>query len=416
MTAANLCYAQSGGVTAVINVSAAAVLDAADADPRIGKVYAARNGILGILHEDLIETWRENKTARARLAQTPGGAFGSCRVKLPPPRDNPELYRRLFAVCREWNIRYFLYNGGNDSADTALKLSAAAKEFGFPLATVGVPKTIDNDLAASDSCPGFGSAAKYIAVGIAEAALDVASMARTSTKVFVLEVMGRNAGWLAAAAALSGREELLVLPPEAPFRRDHFVAALRRRVQQYGFAVVAVSEGVRDLRGKFLAAAKTADAFAHRQLGGVAPHIAAIVQNAGFKCHWGVADYLQRAARHLASQTDVAHADALGRAAVRLAAAGENAVMPVIRRLSDSPYRWKVATARLKNIANRERKLPANFYDRETYRITPACRRYLAPLICGEEYPAYGKDGLPLYAGLKNIGARKKLPPWEGTI
>ena len=412
----NLCYAQSGGVTAVINVSAAAVLDAADAHPGVGKVYAAKNGILGLLREELAETWRETKSSRALLAQTPGGAFGSCRVKLPAVRENPELYRRLFAVCRARDIRGFLYNGGNDSADTALKLSAAAKVFGEPLAAIGIPKTIDNDLAASDSCPGFGSAAKYIAVSVAEAALDVESMARTSTKVFILEVMGRNAGWLAAAAGLSEREELLIVPPEAAFRRAHFVAALRRRVKECGFAVVVVSEGARDSRGEFLSAAKSADAFAHRQLGGVAPHIAEIVRDAGFKCHWGVADYLQRSARHLASQTDFAHAAALGRAAVRLAADGENAAMPVIRRLSDSPYRWKVETAQLQAVANRERKLPAHFYNRETYRITPACRRYLAPLIRGEAGSVYGKNGLPLRARLKNILARKKLPPWKGEI
>ena len=414
--AGNICYAQSGGVTAVINTSAAAVLGAARDNPAIGKVYAARNGILGLLNEDLIATWRETAADRALLAATPGGAFGSCRVKLPPPRDNPEVYRRLFAVCRAHDIRALLYNGGNDSADTALKIAAAAKILKYEIAAIGIPKTIDNDLAASDSCPGFGSAAKYIAIGIAEAALDVQSMARTSTKVFVLEVMGRNAGWLAAAAGLSGREELLILPPEIPFRRAHFVAALQKRVAKFGFAVVAVSEGVRDSHGEFLAAAKSADAFAHRQLGGVAPHIAEIVKNAGFKCHWGVADYLQRSARHIASETDIAHADALGRAAVSLAAKGESAVMPVIRRLSDSPYRWKVQTAQLKTVANRERKLPANFFDRERYQTTPACRRYLAPLIRGEAYPPFGKDGMPRYARLKNLPVRPKLPPWKGAL
>lgn len=321
------------------------------------------------------------------------------------------------AVFRTHNIRYFLYNGGNDSADTALKLSAAGKAHGWELVCVGIPKTIDNDLPGTDSCPGFGSAAKYIAVSIAETMLDLASMARTSTKVFVLEVMGRNAGWLAAAAGLAAPEDggaLLVVPPEAPFRSTHFAAALRRRVQQFGYAAVAVSEGARDKRGNFLSAAKTKDAFSHQQLGGVAPHIAEIAKAAGYKCHWAVADYMQRAARHIASATDAAHAAALGAAAVKLAAAGQNGMAPVIQRIPGPAYRWKVGRAPLKTLANRERALPAGFYDPEHYRITPACRRYLAPLIRGEAYPAYGKDGLPRYAVLKNILAQKKLPPWRG--
>lgn len=414
-TKINLCYAQSGGVTAVINASACAVLDAADAHPDIGKVYAAKNGILGVLEEELCETWRENKTERKLLSQTPGGAFGSCRVKLPPPDGNGKIYRRLFDVLRAHNIRGFLYNGGNDSADTSLKLSAAAKLFDWPITAVGVPKTIDNDLAATDTCPGFGSAAKYIAVSIAEAALDVQSMARTSTKVFVLEVMGRHAGWLAAAAGVCDRPEVMILPPEFPFRRAHFLAALRRRVSQFGFAVVAVSEGIKE-RGEFLSAADSSDAFAHKQLGGVAPRIADIVRQANYKCHWGVADYLQRSARHIASATDLAQAQALGAAAVDLVAQGKNATMPVIRRRSHSPYRWQVATAKLQDIANKERKLPSNFYNAQTYRITPSCLRYLTPLLQGEAYPTYAKTGLPRQANLKNVLTPKKLPPWRGKI
>ncbi|MGI9306348.1 MAG: 6-phosphofructokinase [Gammaproteobacteria bacterium] len=412
----NLCYAQSGGVTAVINTSAAAVISAASAHSQIGRVFAAKNGILGVLHEELIETWRENKTEQSLLSQTPGGAFGSCRVKLPPPEKDAEIYRRLMAVFRAHRIRYFLYNGGNDSADTALKLSAAGKRHGWELCCIGIPKTIDNDLSATDSCPGFGSAAKYIAVSAAETARDVASMARTSTKVFILEVMGRNAGWLAAAGGLAAEEDggaVLVVPPETPFRRAHFAAALRRRVRRCGYAVVVVSEGARDGRGNFLSAAKTKDAFSHPQLGGVALYFAAIAQDAGFKCHWSVADYLQRSARHIASETDAAHATALGAAAVRLAAEGKNGTAPVIRRLAGDSYRWKVETAPLKNIANRERALPAGFYDRENYRITPACRRYLSPLIRGEAPSVYGKNGLPRHARLKNILAPKKLPLWR---
>ena len=416
MTAYNLCYAQSGGVTAVINTSAAAVISAAAAEPAIGRVFAAKNGVLGVLHEELAQTWRESKTELAALAQTPGGAFGSCRVKLPILSENPNIYRRLMAVLRAHNIRYFLYNGGNDSADTALKLSAAGKAHGWDLICIGIPKTIDNDLSGTDSCPGFGSAAKYIAVSVSETMLDLMSMARTSTKVFVLEVMGRNAGWLAAAAGLVAEEDggaLLILPPEAPFRRAHFTAALRRRVKKFGCAAVVVSEGVRDGRGEFLSAATTKDAFSHLQLGGVAPRIAEIAKDAGYKCHWAVADYMQRAARHIASAADAKHAAALGAAAVKLAVAEKNGTAPVILRNPGAAYRWKVGTAPLETIANRERKLPANFYEREDYRITPACRRYLAPLICGEAYPNYGKNGLPRYARLKNILAQKKLPPWR---
>lgn len=412
----HLCYAQSGGVTAVINTTAAAVIAAVAKTAAIGRVYAAQNGILGVLNEELYETWRETKTALTQLAQTPGGAFGSCRVKLPAPADDLAPYKRLFAVFRAHNIGYFLYNGGNDSADTALKLSAAAAKLDYPLTTVGIPKTIDNDLAATDTCPGFGSAAKYVAVSTAETMLDVASMARTSTKVFVLEVMGRNAGWLAAAAGLSVPADggaLLILPPEVSFRRAHFVAALKRQIRKHGFAVVVVAEGVRNSKGKFLSANNTADAFSHQQLGGVAPQLAAIAATAGYKCHWSVADYLQRSARHIASATDARQAAALGEAAVALAAQGNNATMPVIRRRADSPYRWSVETASLKNIANRERKMPANFFDHEKYRITAACRRYLAPLIQGEAYPQYGSNGLPRYARLKNIRARKKLPQYQ---
>ena len=411
---ANLCYAQSGGVTAVINTSAAAVIDAAANNRNIGRVYAAKNGILGVLQEELAETWRETPQTRARLAFTPGGAFGSCRYKLPSPADNIAPHRRLMDVFRAHNIKYFLYNGGNDSADTALKLSAASKMLDWPLTTVGIPKTIDNDLAATDCCPGFGSAAKYVAVSVAETTFDVASMSRTSTKVFILEVMGRHAGWLASAAGLSDDfGALMVIPPETPFRRAHFVKVLRKRVKQCGFAVVVVSEGARDTNGQFLSASESADAFAHQQLGGAAPQIAAIVKDAGFKCHWSVADYLQRAARHIASKTDSEQAWALGAAAVKLAVQGKNASMPVIRRTSDSPYRWKVETAALKNIANRERKMPATFYNPETYRITAACRRYLSPLIAGESPPTFGKDGLPQYARPANILTRKMLPTWR---
>ena len=363
-----MCYAQSGGVTAVINATAAAVLDAAEANPNIGRVFAAKNGILGVLEEEYIQTWRETKTSRALLPQTPGGAFGSCRIKLPPPPNAKSsakelaVYRRIVDSFSAHDIGHFLYNGGNDSADTAQKIAAAARWFGVSLSVAGIPKTIDNDLAATDSCPGFGSAAKYIAVSVAETALDVASMARTSTKVFVLEVMGRNAGWLAAAAGLAIKDSsLMILPPENLFRRAHFISALRRRVREHGYVSVVVAEGLRDGRGNLMSAAESADAFSHRQLGGVASRVAEVAQSAGYKCHWAVADYLQRAAAHIASATDVSQAAALGRAAVSLVASGKSGKMPVIKRVSDSPYRWRVDIADLKKVANVERRLPSNY-------------------------------------------------------
>ena len=417
----NLCYAQSGGVTAVINATAAAVLDAADANANIGRVFAAKNGILGVLEEEYIQTWRETKTSRALLPQTPGGAFGSCRIKLPPPPNAKSsakelaVYRRIVGSFSAHDIGHFLYNGGNDSADTAQKIAAAARWFGVSLSVAGIPKTIDNDLAATDSCPGFGSAAKYIAVSVAETALDVASMARTSTKVFVLEVMGRNAGWLAAAAGLAVEDSsLMILPPENLFRRAHFISALRRRVREHGYVSVVVAEGLRDGRGNLMSAAESADAFSHRQLGGVASRVAEVAQSAGYKCHWAVADYLQRAAAHIASATDVSQAAALGRAAVSLVASGKSGKMPVIKRVSDSPYRWRVDIADLKKVANVERCLPSNYYDKETYQITPSCRRYLSPLIAGESRPPCARNGLPQHARLKNILAPKKLPPYRG--
>ena len=405
-----------GGVTAVINVTATAVLSESRKTPKINRAFAAKNGILGILQEELIETWRDSQARLRALQHTPGGAFGSCRIKLPQPTRNDKTYARLMAIFRAHNIGFFLYNGGNDSADTALKISQAAKFFDWPLTVVGIPKTIDNDLAKTDTCPGFGSAAKYVAVSVAETTLDVAAMAKTSTKVFILEVMGRHAGWIVSAAGLVANGNAgphLLLFPEKPFERKTFIAALSRRVAKHGYAVVVASEGLRAHNGEFLSAADTADSFSHRQLGGVAPLLAAMISDdCGFKCHWGVADYLQRSARHIASATDVKQAAALGATAVHLAAAGKNAVMPVIRRLSDKPYRWRVDTVGLAAVANHERKMPANFIGKDGYSITAACRRYLTPLIHGENYPPF-TNGLPRYATLKNTLTKKKLPKFS---
>lgn len=416
MAQGKLLYAQSGGVTAVINATAAAVIGAAR---RQGvKVYAARNGILGVLNEDLIDTSKESRNAIDALVHTPGGAFGSCRYKLKAPSENRAEYERLIEVFRAHDIRWFLYNGGNDSADTALKLSQLGKRMGHDITCIGVPKTVDNDLVITDCCPGFGSVARYVALSTLEASLDVASMCGTSTKVFVLEVMGRHAGWIAAASGLAGEgadaPPHVILLPERAFDEKAFLARVKATVERVGWCTVVASEGVRDAAGKLLADAGTRDAFGHVQLGGVAPVLASLVhEKLGMKVHWALPDYLQRSARHAASKTDVDQAMAVGKAAVHYALEGMNAVMPVIKRTSDAPYRWKIEPAPLKRIANREKKMPKSFIRRDGFGITAAARRYLAPLIRGEAAPPLGRDGLPRYVKLKNMAVAKKLDAWQ---
>ena len=410
----NAFYAQSGGVTAVINASACGVIETARKNrDQIGKVYAGRNGIIGALTEDLIDTSKESARTIAALRHTPGGAFGSARYKLKGLDQSRAEYERLIEVFRAHNIGYFFYNGGGDSADTCYKVSQLSKKLGFPVQAIHVPKTVDNDLPITDTCPGFGSVAKYIAVSTLEAALDVASMAKTSTKVFVLEVMGRHAGWIAAAAGLAGRgrDEAphIILFPEIPFKRRAFLKRVKNCVRDNEYCVVVVSEGARYPDGRFLADAGTTDAFGHRQLGGVAQVVAQMVKNElGFKYHYAIADYLQRSARHIASATDVEQAYAVGRAAVEMALAGENAVMPAIVRKSDRPYRWTIEKAPLSRVANREKMMPRRYISSDGFGITAPCRRYLEPLIGGEDYPPY-QGGLPKYVVLKNVGVAKKL-------
>jgi 6-phosphofructokinase 1 len=411
-----LLYAQSGGVTAVINATASAVI--AEARTRRIRVLAARNGILGALREELVDTSKESPATIRALAHTPGGAFGSCRVKLKSLDADRARYERLLAVFEAHNVRYFLYNGGNDSADTALKVSKLATEFGYPLTCIGVPKTVDNDLAVTDCCPGFGSAAKYTAVSVRECALDVAAMAETSTKVFVYEAMGRHAGWLAAAAGLAGKgaddAPHLILFPERPYEEADFLAAVQRVVDRVGYCVVAASEGIRGPDGKFVADMGTVDSFGHTQLGGVSSFLAGRVKaELGLKVHWTLPDYLQRSARHLASKTDLDQAMAVGKAAVQYALKEMNATMPVIKRTSDSPYRWKIEPAPLEKIANHEKKMPPGFIRKDGYGITAAARKYLEPLIRGEAPPPYGKDGIPAYVELRNTLVRPRLPRFE---
>lgn len=417
MRQGTLLYAQSGGVTAVINATASAVIETARA--RGIKVLAGRDGILGVLREDLIDTSRESAAAIRALAHTPGGAFGSCRYKLKSIEADRPRYERLLQVLQAHDVRWFLYNGGNDSADTALKVSQLAKAFKYDLQCIGVPKTIDNDLAVTDTCPGFGSAAKYTAVSVREAALDVAAMAETSTRVFIYEAMGRHAGWLAASAGLAGdgpdQAPHLILLPERAFDEAVFLAKVKQVVERVGYCVVVASEGIATADGRFVAEAGGGkDSFGHTQLGGVASHLAGRVKDAlGLKVHWTVPDYLQRSARHVASRTDWDQAQAVGKAAVRLALAGHNGVMPVIVRSSDRPYRWKIEAAPLDKVANHEKKMPAGFIRRDGFGITEKARAYLAPLIKGEAPLPWGSDGLPKYVTLKKVAVKKKLEPFE---
>jgi 6-phosphofructokinase 1 len=414
MAPQNAFYAQSGGVTAVINASAAGVIETArQYKDKIAKVYAGRHGILGALTEDLIDTSQESAAAIARLKHTPAGAFGSARYQLPGFAASRAPYDRLLEVFQAHHIGYFFYNGGGDSADTCLKVAQVAEQLGYPLVVVHIPKTVDNDLPLTDCCPGFGSVAKYVATSIREAAFDVASMAKTSTRVFILEVMGRHAGWITAACGLAAEQEgdapHILLFPEIPFEDETFLARVEAAVQQHGYCVIGVSEGLRHPDGRFLAASGWQDAFGHTQLGGVAPVIAhRIRERLQFPYHWAVADYLQRAARHIASRTDVDQAYAVGKAAVEFALQGHTAIMPAIVRVSDQPYSWTIGMVRLEDVANQEKKMPREFISADGFHITQACRTYLVPLIQGEDYPPF-QNGLPDYVTLKNCAVPKKL-------
>jgi len=414
VAAQNAFYAQSGGVTAVINASACGVLQTARGYPdRIGKVFAGRFGIIGALTEDLIDTSAEPADAIAALMHTPGAAFGSCRYKLGSVQDHRAQYDRLIEVFRAHDIGFFFYNGGGDSQDTANKVSQLGAALGYPIVCVGIPKTMDNDLPITDCSPGFGSVAKYVSTSIREAALDLAAMSRTSTKVFTMEVMGRHAGWTTAACALAAEQEgdapHILLFPEIPFDEQRLLGKVRESLERYDQCVIAVSEGVKRADGKFLSATGTTDSFGHAQLGGVAPVISNLIgARLGCKCHWAVPDYLLRSARHIASETDLQHAFAVGRAAVEFAIGGMNAVMPAIRRISDEPYSWDIVPVPLSQIANREKLLPREYSSEDGFGITAAARRYLAPLIVGEAYPPFTR-GLPDYVKLQNKSVPRKL-------
>jgi len=417
MSSKNVFYAQSGGVTSVINASACGVIETCrQHGDKIGKVFAGRNGIIGALSEELIDTSRESDADIAALKKTPSGAFGSCRFKLKSLEQNRREYERLIEVFKAHDIGYFFYNGGGDSADTCFKVSQLSETMGFPVQAIHIPKTVDNDLPITDNCPGFGSVAKYIAISALEASFDVKSMAKTSTKVFILEVMGRHAGWIAAAGGLIEDYGIpvLLLFPEVDFNHDKFVKAVQAKVDAHGYCTVVVSEGARNADGSFLAEQGTRDAFGHAQLGGVAPVVANMVKEAlGYKFHWAVADYLQRAARHIASASDLEQAYALGRASVEMALAGKNAIMPTIERISNNPYQWQVGSAALADVANVEKTMPLDFISEDGFGITQKCRDYLYPLIQGEAYPDFDDRGMPRYVVLKNKLADKKLDNFD---
>ena len=414
----NAFYAQSGGVTSVINATASAlILETRKHKSKIGKVYAGKNGILGALREELIDTSKESISAIRSLKDRPGGVFGSCRLKLKDLDKNQKEYERLVKVFETHNIGYFFYNGGNDSADTTYKVSQISKKLGYPINCIAIPKTVDNDIAITDCCPGFGSAAKYIATSTMEASLDVASMSETSTKVFILEVMGRHAGWMAASSALarSSKNDAphIILMPEIVFNQKRFLSKIKKVVNKHGYCVIVASEGIKNNKGNFLTESNTKDAFGHAQLGGVAPYLASLISNKlKLKNHWAVSDYLQRSARHIASKTDLLHAEAVGIYAVKYAIKGMNGVMPVIVRGKGEKYTWKIEAAPLSKIANVEKKLPKSYISKDGFNITPRAIKYLKPLILGEAYPKF-KNGIPELEKLKLVEVKKMLPEWK---
>ncbi len=415
----NIFYAQSGGVTPVINATAAGVIDAYNQNKKsFGKLYIGKNGILGALNEELIDISKEDKAQLALLKQTPGGAFGSCRLKLSDFKKSKKDFDRLYEVFKKHNIRYFFYNGGGDSQDTTNKVSKFFKEKNHSIICIGLPKTIDNDLPITDNCPGFGSVAKYIATSTLEASLDVKSMCETSTKVFILEVMGRHAGWLAASAGVikekAGDAPHLILFPEIQFNRSSFLKKVKETTIKYGYCVIVASEGIKDSKNKFLSDSGLKDSFGHAQLGGVAPVLSSIISSElKYKVHWAVSDYLQRAARHIASKVDVQQAYALGLESIKVAKLDNNNIMLTIKSTkTKQKYKWSISSTNLNNVANVEKMLPKNFIKSNGFEITRSCKEYISNLIQGEDYPSY-ENGIPQYAKLECKTIKKKLPAYR---
>ena len=399
----NALYAQSGGVTSVINSSAYGVILQLKETQSDALIYAAKDGILGIINDNVYDLQKTQKPLNL-LLNSPAGMFGSCRYKLPEITEK-EFYNKMFEKLDKRSIKYIFYNGGNDSADTCLKIALAAKGIGYDLNAIAVPKTIDNDLIVTDNCPGFGSVAKYVATSAMEASLDLKSMCKTSTKVFVLEVMGRHAGWIAAAAELANTlcSDIYVhkiLLPEVPFNEEKFLQGVESDISKFGYSVIVASEGLKDSNGNLYSEAGQKDSFGHSQLGGLSPKIAKLIKDKiGLKYHWAVSDYLQRSARHLSSMTDIEQAIAVGRYAVDFALSGKTGIMPVIKRVSNDPYRWEIAEGDLSEIANQEKLVPDNYIAENKFRINSSGIAYLKPLIQGESFPDFF-SGLPKYEQL----------------
>ena len=410
----NIFYAQSGGVTPVINATAAGVIAGYLKNKKVfGKLYIGKNGILGALKEELIDVNNENTKELDLLKYTPGGAFGSCRLKLKDFKKSKKDFDRIYDVFKAHNIRYFLYNGGGDSQDTTNKISKYFSNQKYPLVCLGLPKTIDNDLPVTYTCPGFGSVAKYIATSTLEASLDVMSMSQTSTKVFILEVMGRHSGWLAASSGVIKSNQSdpphIILFPERKFDKTEFLKKVKNAVSKYSYCVVVASEGIQDKKGKFISDSGEKDSFGHAQLGGVAPMLSnMIMNNLKLKVHWAVSDYLQRAARHISSSVDVDQAYKLGTESVELAKKNITDVMLTIEKKKSSKFKWSIGTTKLDNVANIEKKLPKNYIKSNGYEITAACKKYISNLIEGESFPIF-KNGYPLYAKMKCKLIKKKL-------
>ncbi|MDH4225208.1 MAG: 6-phosphofructokinase [Deltaproteobacteria bacterium] len=413
----NAIYAQSGGVTSVINASAYGVITAAMESGKIGSVLAGMNGINGVIEEDLIDLSREKPEVIESLRAMPGGAFGSCRRKLKDMDKDKAVFQRILDVCAAHDVGYFFYNGGNDSMDTCHKLAQFAKANNAPLTVVGVPKTVDNDLPITDCSPGFASAAKYNVISMMEASRDLESMARDSTKVFVMETMGRHAGWIAAATGLAQITEKdgphIILLPEVPMDHGRLMAKVKATVEKIGYCAITVSEGAQTPDGKFLAESGTRDAFGHAQLGGAGTALQEMIKKElGYKTHGALLDYCQRSARHISSKVDVEQAIASGKKAVELALKGESGQMAIIVRESAKPYKWSMGQTSAGNIANAEKVMPKEFISEDGMHITQAFRDYCLPLIEGEDPPPF-KNGMPVYLRLEKHMAPKKLPAFK---
>ena len=399
----NALYIQSGGMTSVLNNAAYTIIKTIQKYPKkIGKLYAGIYGIVGVLEDNLLDISTLSEIQIENIKNSPGGVFGTSRYKIKSINEDFAIYETLVNIFIKYNIHYIFYNGGNDSVDTALKLSKITKKFDYKLYCIAVPKTIDNDIACTDVSPGFGSAAKYIATSMYEASIDLKSMCKTSTKVFIMEIMGRHAGWLTAASAVWKNNDSdpphICLLPEIPFNQERFLKLVTNSVNKYGYCSIAVSEGLKDETHKFISHKNTNDTFGHTQLGGVSSVLANIIQiNLGYKCHYAIPDYLQRAAKHLCSKLDIEIANAVGKAAVEFAIQQKNNVMPCIKKIQTNPYLYEIECISLDNIANVEKKMPLNFIDKENLTITSECKEYILPFVSGEVFPKYSENGKPIY-------------------